>query len=116
MSRRRFAKVLAKEGLSHTIFARSKPLKYLMWKDFAEVRSSAYLRVSHSSRWIPVPHFRMGLLDGLTPVFCSSQPHRPDAAQGAAAALATYIREGCGGPAVSHAEPRQLLLFGGIAD
>jgi len=39
-----------------------------------------------------------------------------DAAQGAAAALATYIREGCGGPAVSHAEPRQLLLFGGIAD
>jgi len=39
-----------------------------------------------------------------------------DAAQGAAAALATYIREGCGGPAVSHAEPRQLLLFGAIAD
>jgi len=39
-----------------------------------------------------------------------------DAAQGAAAALATYIREGCGGPAVSNAEPRQLLLFGAIAD
>ena len=77
---------------------------------------SAYLRISHSSPWIPVPHFRMGLLDGLTPVFCSSQPHRPDAAQGAAAALATYIREGCGGPAVSHAEPRQRLLFGAIAD
>jgi len=39
-----------------------------------------------------------------------------DAAQGAAVALATYIREGCGGPAVSNAEPRQLLLFGAIAD
>jgi hypothetical protein len=25
----------------------------------------------------PVPRFRMGLLDGLTPLFCSSQPHRP---------------------------------------
>jgi hypothetical protein len=23
------------------------------------------------------PHFRMGLLDGLTPLFCSTQPHRP---------------------------------------
>jgi hypothetical protein len=34
-----------------------------------------------------------------------------DAAQGAAAALANYIREGLGGLAVCDAEPRQLLLF-----
>jgi hypothetical protein len=34
-----------------------------------------------------------------------------DAALGAAAALAAYIREGLGGLAVSDAEPRQLLLF-----
>jgi hypothetical protein len=34
-----------------------------------------------------------------------------DAALGAAAALADYIREGLGGLAVSDAEPRQLLLF-----
>jgi hypothetical protein len=34
-----------------------------------------------------------------------------DAALGAAAALATYIREGLGALPVSDAEPRQLLLF-----
>jgi hypothetical protein len=28
---------------------------------------------------LPMPtNFRMGLLDGLMPVFCSTQPHRPD--------------------------------------
>jgi hypothetical protein len=39
-----------------------------------------------------------------------------DAAQGAAAALAAYIREGFGGLAVSDAEPRQLLLFAAAAN
>jgi hypothetical protein len=39
-----------------------------------------------------------------------------DAAQGAAAALAAYIREGLGGLAVSDAEPRQLLLFAAAAN
>jgi hypothetical protein len=43
----------------------------------------AYLRISHSSpsilfRPFPQPRFRMGLLDSLMPLFCSSQPHRPD--------------------------------------
>jgi hypothetical protein len=39
-----------------------------------------------------------------------------DAAQGAAAALGAYIREGLGGLAVSDAEPRQLLLFAAAAN
>jgi hypothetical protein len=38
-----------------------------------------------------------------------------DAAQGAASALAAYVREGLGGLAVSDAEPRQLLLFAAAA-
>jgi hypothetical protein len=38
-----------------------------------------------------------------------------DAAQGAAAALVAYIREGLGGLAVSDVEPRQLLLFAAAA-
>jgi hypothetical protein len=38
-----------------------------------------------------------------------------DAAQGAAAALAAYIREGLGSSAVSDVEPRQLLLFAAAA-
>ncbi len=38
------------------------------------------MRILHSSRWISAPHFRMGLLNGLMPVFCSAQPHRPNGA------------------------------------
>jgi hypothetical protein len=38
-----------------------------------------------------------------------------DAALGAAAALATYIREGLGALPVSDDEPRQLLLFATVA-
>jgi hypothetical protein len=38
-----------------------------------------------------------------------------DGALGAAAALATYIREGLGAMPVSEAEPRQLLLFAASA-
>ena len=43
----------------------------------------SHTSISHSSRWIPASHFRMGLLSGLTPVFCSSQPHRPTFARSA---------------------------------
>ncbi len=67
---------------------------------FAEVRIFAYLRSLHSSHPSPIllgpagtsirdhcgrrseaakePDFRMGFLNSLMPVFCSTQPHRPD--------------------------------------
>ena len=47
-------------------FARPRPLKCLMWTG-----------LQPRPRPPMPPYFRMGLLDRLMPVFCSTQPHRP---------------------------------------